>query len=176
MPGTSPGEVIAVIETAWDDGIGSYVARTAPDALPYGTYTIQETATNDSYLLTDGEPRTFEIRTDGIVVTADAEGGELVFHDQVVRNDLKLSKKAEDTNASLQVPFAITNVATGETHVLVTDRQRPGLDRGGLEQAHPQHQCQRPPARGRGHRLRHDGPRSRHLVRAGRGRLVRSCR
>ncbi len=117
-----PGEVIAVIETAWDDGIGSYVARTAPDALPYGTYTIQETATNDSYLLTDGEPRTFEIRTDGIVVTADAEGGELVFHDQVVRNDLKLSKKAEDTNASLQVPFAITNVATGETHVLVTDR------------------------------------------------------
>lgn len=117
-----PGEAIAVIETAWDDGIGSYVARTAPDALPYGTYTIQETATNDSYLLTDGEPRTFEIRTDGIVVTADAEGGELVFHDQVVRNDLKLSKKAEDTNASLQVPFAITNVATGETHVLVTDR------------------------------------------------------
>lgn len=117
-----PGEVIAVIETAWDDGIGSYVARTAPDALPYGTYTIQETATNDSYLLTDGEPRTFEIRTDGIVVTADAEGGELVFHDQVVRNDLKLSKKAEDTNESLQVPFAITNEATGETHVLVTDR------------------------------------------------------
>ncbi|MFR3999028.1 MAG: VaFE repeat-containing surface-anchored protein, partial [Paratractidigestivibacter faecalis] len=56
------------------------------------------------------------------VVTADAEGGELTFHDQVVRNDLKLSKKAEDTNASLQVPFAITNVATGETHVLVTDR------------------------------------------------------
>ena len=111
-----------MIETAWDDGIGSYVARTAPDALPYGTYTIQETATNDSYLLTDGEPRTFEIRTDGIVVTADAEGGELVFHDQVVRNDLKLSKKAENTNASLQVPFAITNVATDETHVLVTDR------------------------------------------------------
>ena len=117
-----PGEVVATVETAWDDGIGSYVAKTAPDALPYGTYTIQETATNDSYLLTDGEPRTFEVRADGIVVTADAEGGELVFHDQVVRNDLKLSKKADDTNESLQVPFAITNVATGETHVLVTDR------------------------------------------------------
>lgn len=117
-----PGEVVAVIETAWDEEAGSYVARTAPDALPYGTYTIQETATNDSYLLTDGEPRTFEIRTDGLTVTADAEGGELVFYNQVVRNDLKLSKKAEDTNASLQVPFAITNAATGETHVLVTDR------------------------------------------------------
>ena len=117
-----PGEVVAAIETEWDEEIGSYIAKTAPDALPYGTYTIQETATNDSYLLTDGEPKTFEIRTDGLVVTADAEGGELTFYNQVVRNDLKLSKKAEDTNASLQVPFAIPNVATGETHVLVTDR------------------------------------------------------
>lgn len=117
-----PGEVVAAIETEWDEEIGSYIAKTAPDALPYGTYTIQETATNDSYLLTDGEPKTFEIRTDGLVVTADAEGGELTFYNQVVRNDLKLSKKAEDTNASLQVPFAISNVATGETHVLVTDR------------------------------------------------------
>ena len=117
-----PGEVVATVETAWDEGIGSYIAKTAPDALPYGTYTIQETATNDSYLLTDGEPRAFEIRDDGLVVTADAEGGELTFYNQVVRNDLKLSKKAEDTSASLQVPFAITNAATGETHVLVTDR------------------------------------------------------
>ena len=117
-----PGEVVATVETAWDEGIGSYIAKTAPAALPYGTYTIQETATNDSYLLTDGEPRAFEIRDDGLVVTADAEGGELTFYNQVVRNDLKLSKKAEDTSASLQVPFAITNAATGETHVLVTDR------------------------------------------------------
>lgn len=121
-PTSEPGEVVAAIETEWDEEIGSYIAKTAPDALPYGTYTIQETATNDSYLLTDGEPKTFEIRTDGLVVTADAEGGELTFYNQVVRNDLKLSKKAEDTNASLQVPFAISNVATGETHVLVTDR------------------------------------------------------
>lgn len=35
---------------------------------------------------------------------------------------LKISKKAEDTNESLQVPFAITNETTGETHVLVSDR------------------------------------------------------
>lgn len=117
-----PGEVVATVETAWDEEAGAYVAKTAPDALPFGTYSIQETATNDSYLLTDGEPRTFEIRTYGLTVTADAEGGELTFYNQVVRNDLKLSKKADDTNESLQVPFAVTNVATGEKHVLVTDR------------------------------------------------------
>ena len=114
------GETVMTISTSWDGS--AYTAQTAPDALPYGTYTIQETATNETYLLTDGELRTFEVREDGAVVTADAEGGALEFRDQVVRNDLKLSKKADDTNESLQVPFAITNAATGETHVLVTDR------------------------------------------------------
>ncbi len=117
-----PGDTIMAIETAWNEEAGAYTAQTAPDALPYGTYTIQETATNETYLLTDGEPKTFEVREDGIIVMADAEGAGLEFRDQVVRNDLKLSKKADDTNESLQVPFAITNAATGETHVLVTDR------------------------------------------------------
>lgn len=110
------------IETAWNEEAGAYTAQTASDALPYGTYTIQETATNETYLLTDGEPKTFEIREDGVIVSADAAGGDLEFRDQVVRNDLKISKKAEDTNESLQVPFAITNETTGETHVLVSDR------------------------------------------------------
>ena len=117
-----PGDAVMTIETAWNEEAGAYTAQTAPDALPYGTYTIQETATNETYLLTDGEPKTFEVREDGIIVMADAEGAGLEFRDQVVRNDLKLSKKADDTNESLQVPFAITNAATGETHVLVTDR------------------------------------------------------
>ena len=117
-----PGDTIMAIETAWNEEAGAYTAQTASDALPYGTYTIQETATNDTYLLTDGEPKTFEIREDGVIVSADAAGGDLEFRDQVVRNDLKISKKAEDTNESLQVPFAITNEATGETHVLVSDR------------------------------------------------------
>ena len=117
-----PGDTITAIETAWNEEAGAYTAQTASDALPYGTYTIQETATNETYLLTDGEPKTFEIREDGVIVSADAAGGDLEFRDQVVRNDLKISKKAEDTNESLQVPFAITNETTGETHVLVSDR------------------------------------------------------
>ena len=54
------GSVVAVIETAWNSEAQAYTAQTASDALPYGTYTVAETATNESYLLTDGEPRTFE--------------------------------------------------------------------------------------------------------------------
>ena len=55
-------------------------------------------------------------------MSASADGAALEFRDQVVRNDLELSKKSEADNAGLMVPFAIENAATGETHVLVTDR------------------------------------------------------
>lgn len=96
-----PGDVIETIVTSWNAEAGAYTAQTAADELPYGTYTIQETKANDSYLLT---------------------GGELKFFDQVVRNDLEVVKMAEDTNASLQVAFKVTNVSTGEAHVVVTDR------------------------------------------------------
>lgn len=117
-----PGEAVATLTTAWNDEAGAYTAQTAADALPYGTYDVRETATNGSYLLTDGEPRTFEVRAAGEIVSASADGAALEFRDQVVRNDLELSKKSESDNAGLMVPFAIENAATGETHVLVTDR------------------------------------------------------
>ena len=117
-----PGEAVATLTTAWNDEAGAYTAQTAANALPYGTYDVRETATNGSYLLTDGEPRTFEVRTGGEIVSASADGAALEFRDQVVRNDLELSKKSESDNAGLMVPFAIENAATGETHVLVTDR------------------------------------------------------
>ena len=117
-----PGSVIETIVTSWNDEAGAYTAQTASDELPYGTYTIQETKTNDSYLLTDGEPKTFQVRENGAIVKATSAGGELEFYDQVVRNDLEVVKMAEDTNASLQVAFKVTNVSTGEAHVIVTDR------------------------------------------------------
>lgn len=117
-----PGDVIETIITSWNGEAGAYTAQTAADELPYGTYTIQETKTNDSYLLTDGEPKTFQVRENGAIVKATSAGGELKFYDQVVRNDLEIVKMAEDTNASLQVAFKVTNVSTGEAHVIVTDR------------------------------------------------------
>ena len=117
-----PGDAIETIATAWNPEEGAYTAQTAADELPYGTYTIQETKTNDSYLLTDGTPRTFQVRAEGVLVAGDRYERPLEFFDQVVRNDLEIVKMAEDTNASLQVAFKVTNVSTGESHVLVTDR------------------------------------------------------
>ena len=117
-----PGDAIETIATAWNPEEGAYTAQTAADELPYGTYTIQETKTNDSYLLTDGTPRTFQVRAEGVLVAGDRYERPLEFFDQVVRNDLEIVKMAEDTNASLQVAFKVTNVSTGESHVLVTDK------------------------------------------------------
>ena len=117
------GSVVATIQTAWNPEKGAYTAQTASDTLPYGTYTIAKTATNDSYLLTDGAPRTFEVREDGKTVTADREGEALLWRDQVVRNDMHLQKKGSILGGKLaHVPFLITNVTTGEAHVAVTDR------------------------------------------------------
>lgn len=116
------GSVVAVIETAWNPKEEAYTAQTASDTLPYGTYSIAETATNDSYLLTDGAPRIFEVREDGKVVTADREGADLLWRDQVVRHDMHLQKKGTILGGKLaRVPFLITNVTTGEAHVAVTD-------------------------------------------------------
>ena len=117
------GSVVAEIETAWNPEAQAYTAQTASGTLPFGTYTIAETSVNDSYLLTDGELRTFEVREDGKVVKADREGGTLLWQDQVVRNDVHLQKKGSIGGGKLAfVPFLITNVTTGEAHVAVTDR------------------------------------------------------
>ena len=93
------------------------------DYFPYGTYTIQETATNESYLLTDGEPRTFKIITDGEIVKANTEGDGLNFRNQVVRNEISFNKIADGTNARMdRIAFVLTMMKTGEQHVIVTDR------------------------------------------------------
>lgn len=117
------GSVVAEIETAWNPKAQAYTAQTASDTLPFGTYTIAETSTNGSYLLTDGETRTFKVREAGKVVTVDREGDALLWEDQVVRHDMHLQKKVSIGGGKLAyVPFLITNVTTGEAHVAVTDR------------------------------------------------------
>ena len=98
-------------------------AQTEEDTLPYGTYSIRETKTNDSYLLTDGEERTFEIRNDKEIVTATTDGEEMIFRNQVVRNDFHFNKIADGTGARMgKIAFAVTMLKTGEQHVIVTNK------------------------------------------------------
>ena len=134
-----PGEFVTTITTHYDaeldtngDGVADssgYVAETTGKALPYGTYTIQETKSNDAYMLTDGTPRTFEIEYDGEIAdttkqthhTADA-GEELVFRNQIRRGDFDFTKIAAHTSDRIQSLWVLENDTSGEKHILVTDK------------------------------------------------------
>ena len=117
----APGQVVAVVETQWDEEHREHRAQTGADALPFGTYSIREIAASNGYLLSDGNPRTVEVHAAGDLAEADASGNPLSFSNQVIRNDLELFKIEEGNNKPLQVAFSLTNLATGEKHVLVCD-------------------------------------------------------
>lgn len=98
------GEVVATIESNEDGN-----AYTSNNLLPYGTYTIKEVATNNSYLLTDGTEYTFEIREFNWVVFKDTSDTDLVFKDEVVRGGvkfLKIDKELNEATAQGQATLA----------------------------------------------------------------------
>lgn len=134
-----PGEFVTKIYTHYDaaldtdgDGVAdtaAYVAETTGKALPYGTYQIQETATNASYLLTDGTPRTFEIEYDGEIADTDKQthladnaGEELVFRNQIKRGDFDFVKMSFSDAGRIQGVWVLENDTSGEKHVIVTDK------------------------------------------------------
>lgn len=118
---SAPGQVVTAIEAQWDEERREHRAQTGADALPFGTYSIREIAASNGYLLSDGSPRTVEVHAAGELAEADANGNPLSFSNQVIRNDLELLKIKESDNKPLQVAFSLTNLATGEKHVLVCD-------------------------------------------------------
>ena len=93
-------------------------ATTSADLFPYGSYSIQEVATGEGYLLTDGTAYEFKIRRHGEIV----DGPGAAVKNQVKRGDLEFVKVREDDMSRLAgVPFRITSQTTGESHVIVTD-------------------------------------------------------
>ena len=119
-----PGEDVGKIVTHWNADKKAYTAETLIDDLPYGTYTIRESKTNDSYQRTDKTEHMFEVREEGVMVSFDDGKNEvaLTFDDYVYRSDVQGTKIADSTSERFSyVPFKIISVANGETHVVVTD-------------------------------------------------------
>lgn len=109
-----PGSVVKTLVT-----LGGSAQIPATD-LPFGTYGIQEISTGVGYNLTDRDMRTFTIRSDGQMVTFE---GENAFENIVKRGDVELVKAREaDQSRLAHVPFKITSLTTGESHILVTDQ------------------------------------------------------
>lgn len=123
-------DLVMTISTHWNASTNSYTAETTNRTLPYGTYVIREipSATvngiplaNEGYILTDGAFRTFEIRTDGELVTVDTADASLTWENQVIRGDFMFNKQDFVTQTRLHTAWVLENVATGERHVIVTD-------------------------------------------------------
>ncbi len=110
-----PGQVCKTIRP-----VGG-VASTAANALPYGSYDIQETAPGTGYLHTDTRVRPFQIRQEGVIVRFGEAEGQAAYN-QVKRGDVEFVKVREtDQHRLAGVPFLIESATTGEAHVIVTD-------------------------------------------------------
>lgn len=87
---------------------------------PLGTYTIKEKTAPKGYKLND------EMFIRNITAEGAAESvstfNEPEVKEQVKRGDLEFIKIADGSNERMKnVPFKLTNVATGESHIVVTD-------------------------------------------------------
>ncbi|EOE7233211.1 VaFE repeat-containing surface-anchored protein [Clostridioides difficile] len=110
------GEVVKTILTGIDG-----IASTAADTLPYGTYRIDESKSPAGYLTIGAVSREFTITENGKIV--DFTGAEQSIYNQIKRGDIEGVKIGDGTHKRLaDVPFRITSKTTGESHVVVTDK------------------------------------------------------
>ena len=134
-----PGEVVYTLAT---DESGA--ARSPEKLLPYGTYQIQEIASNGKYRLTSGAAHAFVISENGQTVKVNTQGGAIRFEDEVARGGVSFRKidrelqenKAQGWGSLAGAEICIVNMSpnpvmvkekvygTGETVLtLVTDEK-----------------------------------------------------
>ena len=109
-------EVVKKIRTDIDG-----IASTSADLLPHGKYRIEETEAPEGYLTDGAKPIDFSITENGKIV--DLTGKDTSIYNQVKRGDIEGVKIGAGTHQRLaDVPFRITSKTTGESHVIVTDK------------------------------------------------------
>ena len=112
----SKNEVVKTIHTSVDG-----IAATDADTLPYGKYRIEESSAPEGYLTDGAKPIEFEITEDGKIVDLTDEAHSV--YNQIKRGDLEGVKIGDGTHKRLaNVPFRITSKTTGESHIIVTDK------------------------------------------------------
>jgi len=112
----SKNEVVKTILST-DGGI----ATTAADTLPYGHYRLDEVTPPEGYLKDGAVSREFDIVNNGEIVDLTDEAHSV--YNQIKRGDLEGVKIGDGTHKRLaNVPFRITSKTTGESHIIVTDK------------------------------------------------------
>lgn len=115
------------LDTSFDND-DFYYSSTGDPCLPLGTVTIQEIEAPEGYLLND-TIYTTEITDDGgkieSVYTYNEPkiGSNAEVAEQVKRGDIEFVKVGDGTLERLAgVPFKITSLTTGESHIVVSDK------------------------------------------------------
>ena len=109
-------EVVKTIHTGVDG-----IAATAADTLPYGHYRLDEVTPPEGYLKDGAVSREFDIVNNGEIVDLTDEAHSV--YNQIKRGDLEGVKIGDGTHKRLaNVPFRITSKTTGESHIIVTDK------------------------------------------------------
>lgn len=126
LTAVKPGEAVLTVTTDADGH-----ARTAPRALPYGSYTAKETKPSKGYVLNTDWSISFDITKDGqMVQTGGPDQMDQGLMEEVVRADLAFDKQSSDASPKALIPFAIDRMqkvdgqwTVVESHVLVSDAQ-----------------------------------------------------
>lgn len=109
-------EMVKTIHTGIDG-----IATTAIDTLPYGHYRLDEATPPEGYLIDGAVSREFDIVNNGEIV--DLTSAEKSIYNQIKRGDIEGVKIGSGTHKRLaDVPFKITSKTTGESHIIVTDK------------------------------------------------------
>ena len=109
-------ETVKTIQTGIDG-----VATTSSDLLPYGKYKLEETKAPEGYLTDGAKAIEFSITENGKIVDLTDESHSI--YNQIKRGDLEGVKIGAGTHKRLaNVPFKITSKTTGESHIVVTDK------------------------------------------------------
>ena len=109
-------ETVKTIQTGIDG-----IATTTADLLPYGKYKLEETKAPEGYLTDGAKAIEFSITENGKIVDLTDESHSI--YNQIKRGDLEGVKIGAGTHKRLaNVPFKITSKTTGESHIVVTDK------------------------------------------------------
>ena len=109
-------ETVKTIQTGIDG-----IATTTTDLLPYGKYKLEETKAPEGYLTDGAKAIEFSITENGKIVDLTDESHSI--YNQIKRGDLEGVKIGAGTHKRLaNVPFKITSKTTGESHIVVTDK------------------------------------------------------
>ncbi len=110
------GEIVKTIHTNIEG-----IAYTSEKLLPRGKYRIDESNPPTGYLKEGAKSIEFEITENGKIV--DLTDKEHSIYNQVKRGDIEGVKISAGTHERLEdVPFRITSKTTGESHIVVTDK------------------------------------------------------